>query len=169
MHPRYQNLRALEYLWYGIGAYLTARPSVRYLFGPVSVSADYPEKARKLLVYFYRRYFGTAQQLAIPRAPFVLTESDERELAAEIPGEDYARDFRALRQRLGEFGMGVPTLYKQYTDLCEPGGARFLGFNVDPAFAMCVDGLVLVDLAMLKASKRERYMGSGRRIATAAE
>ena len=168
VQPRYQNLRALEYLWYGIGAYLATRPSVRYLFGPVSVSADYPEKARKLLVYFYRRHFGVAQRLAIPRSPFVLTESDERELAAEIPGEDYARDFRALKQRLGEFGVSVPVLYKQYTDLCEPGGARFLGFNVDPAFAMCVDGLVLVDLEMLKASKRERYMGSGRRIAAAA-
>lgn len=169
VHPRYQNLRALEYLWYGIGAYLAARPSVRYLFGPVSVSADYPEKARKLLVYFYRRHFGTAQPLAIPRSPFVLTEGDERELALEIPGEDYARDFRALKQRLGEFGMSVPTLYKQYTELCEPGGARFLGFNVDPAFAMCVDGLVMVDLEKLKASKRERYMGSGRRIAAAAQ
>jgi putative hemolysin len=164
VQPRYQNLRALEYLWYGIGAYLAARPSVRYLFGPVSVSADYPEKARKLLVYFYRRYFGVGQRLATPRSPFVLTQDDERELAAEIPGEDYARDFRALKQRLGAFGKSVPTLYKQYTDLCEPGGARFLGFNVDPAFAMCVDGLVLVDLAMLKAPKRERYMGCGWRI-----
>jgi hypothetical protein len=166
VQPRYQNLRALEYLWYGIGAYLAARPAVRYLFGPVSVSADYPEKARKLLVYYYRRYFGVEKRLAVPRSPFVLTESDERELATEIPGEDYARDFRALKQRLGELGVSVPTLYKQYTDLCEPGGARFLGFNVDPAFANCVDGLVLVDLAMLKPAKRERYMGSGRRIAT---
>ena len=169
VQPRYQGLRALEYLWYGIGAYLSTRPSIRYLFGPVSVSADYPEKARKLLVYFYSRYFNAAQPMATPRTPFVLSEADQAELASVIPGDDYPRDFRALKQRLGELGVSVPILYKQYTDMYEPGGARFLGFNVDPAFANCVDGLVLADLEMLKASKRERYLGAGRRISAAAE
>jgi putative hemolysin len=163
VQPRYQGLRALDYLWYGIGAYLSTAPAIRYLFGPVSISADYPGEARKLLVYFYRRYFGVADRLATPRVPFVILEAEETALATVITGEDYARDFRALKHRLGELGVSIPTLYKQYTDLCEPGGARFLGFGVDPAFAGCVDGLVLVDLQKLKASKCERYLGEGRR------
>lgn len=166
VQPRYQGLRALEYLWYGIGAYVATRPTVRYLFGPVSVSAEYPEEARRLLVYFYRRYFGVAQPLATPRLPFVIPQAEETGLAALIPGDDYARDFRALKQRLGELGAGVPTLYKQYTELCEPGGARFLGFGVDPAFSGCVDGFVLVDLLKLKTTKRARYLGAGHRMAT---
>jgi putative hemolysin len=163
VQPRYQGLRALDYLWYGIGAYLATRPDIRYLFGPVSISADFPEEARNLLVHFYRRYFGVEERLVTPRVPFAIAEADESALAAVISGEDYARDFRALKARLGELGVSVPILYKQYTDLCEPGGARFLGFGVDPAFAGCVDGLVLVDLEKLKAAKRERYLGEGRR------
>ncbi len=162
VQPRYQGLRALDYLWHGIGAYLATRPSVRYLFGPVSISAQYPEEARRLLVHFYRRHFGAAQALATPRRPFAIPPEDEAAFRALVTGEDYARDFRALKKRLGELGVAVPTLYKQYTDLCEPGGARFLGFSVDPAFAGCVDGLVLVDLEKLKASKRERYLGGSR-------
>jgi hypothetical protein len=52
----------------------------------------------------------------------------------------------------------VPTLYKQYSELCQPGGVRFMAFGVDPDFAGVVDGLVLVDLACIKAGKRERYL-----------
>ena len=54
----------------------------------------------------------------------------------------------------------MPTLYKQYTETCEAGGVRFLGFNRDPEFANCVDGLICVDLDRLKASKRKRYISS---------
>ena len=47
-------------------------------------------------------------------------------------------------------GVAIPTLYKQYTELCEPGGVKFLDFGVDADFAGCVDGLVLVDIDKLK-------------------
>jgi hypothetical protein len=55
-------------------------------------------------------------------------------------------------------GVSVPPLYKQYAALCEPGGVRFLDFNVDADFSSCVDGLVVVDLARLTAQKRSRYI-----------
>ena len=160
VQPRYQGLRSLDDLWQGIGAYLAHRPDVRYLFGPVSVSVAYPEWARRMLVHFYRRHFGLPERLATPRNPFVIPEAEEAALAIEIPGEDYARDFRALKARFTAGGFSVPTLYKQYAELCEPGGTRFLAFNVDPAFGNCVDGLVLVDLLRFKPAKRERYLGS---------
>ena len=51
-----------------------------------------------------------------------------------------------LKANLGALGTRVPTLYKQYTELCEPGGARFLAFGVDPDFSDAVDGLIEVDL-----------------------
>ena len=159
VQPRYQGLRALEYLWYGIGAYLATRPDIRYLFGPVSLSAAYPEEARRLVVHFYRRHFGTPEQLATARTPYTIAEDDEARLVQLLPGRDYDADFRLLKRRLGELGVAVPTLYKQYADLCEEGGTRFLAFNVDPAFAQCVDGLVQVDLLRLKPGKRERYLG----------
>jgi hypothetical protein len=59
---------------------------------------------------------------------------------------------------LGNLGTAVPPLYKQYTELCEPGGVSFLDFNIDPDFNNCVDGLVVDDMEKLKEQKRKRYI-----------
>lgn len=157
--PRYQGMRALEYLWQGIGAFLATRPDVRYLFGPVSLSAAYPEEARRMIVHYYARHFGLHERLAVPRVPYEIPEHAVAELASLMPGEDCAADFRVLKQELARRDLAVPTLYKQYSELCEPGGTRFLGFHVDAAFGHCVDGLVMVDLLRMKPGKRERYIG----------
>lgn len=56
--------------------------------------------------------------------------------------------------------MKVPTLYKQYTEICEQGGCQFLAFNIDPDFNYCIDSLILVELDRLKEKKKLRYIGS---------
>ena len=68
--------------------------------------------------------------------------------------------FEVLKANLAVLGTSVPTLYRQYTDLCEPGGARFLAFGVDPGFSDAVDGLIEVDLQRMRAKKRQRYLGA---------
>jgi putative hemolysin len=150
VQPRYQGMRALDYLWHGIGAFLRTRPDVRYLFGPVSISASYPEAARALLVDFFRGHYSAGVGFASPRIEFSCATEG-------------VADVRTLKQRLSSLGVSIPVLYKQYAELCEPGGTRFAAFNVDPAFANCVDGLVLVDLELVKAAKRERYLAAARR------
>lgn len=57
-------------------------------------------------------------------------------------------------------GAGVPALYRQYVEVAEPGGTRFMAFGVDAGFGHCIDGLVVVDLHRLKPEKRARYLGS---------
>ncbi len=64
-----------------------------------------------------------------------------------------------MRERLASLGASLPTLYRQYPDLCEPDGIRFLDFGVDPGFGDCVDGLIRLDLSRLKPAKRARYLG----------
>lgn len=147
VQPRFQGLRALDYLWQGIGAYLMTRPDVRYLFGPVSLSASYPEAARRMLVSFFARHYGGNDAFATARLPFEL-----------LPNQTCPGDLRALKHQLSAMGVSIPVLYKQYAELCEPGGTRFVAFNIDPAFANCIDALVLVDLQLVKPAKRERYL-----------
>jgi hypothetical protein len=55
-------------------------------------------------------------------------------------------------------GVNVPTLYKQYSEVAKEGGVAFLGFNVDPDFNDCIDGLVVVDMLALTEKKRRRYL-----------
>jgi hypothetical protein len=64
----------------------------------------------------------------------------------------------ALKEQLKTMDVAVPTLYKQYAEVCEPGGVRFIDFNIDADFGYCIDGLVMVDLEQLKPSKRKRYL-----------
>jgi putative hemolysin len=153
--PAYQGTRSLDYLWLGIGAYLRAHPEVRYLFGPVSISADLPIAAREQLVAYYQRYFGCREGAVAANRPFrfLATPPAFGEIDAET-------GFRVLKANLGALGTRVPTLYKQYTELCEPGGARFLAFGVDPEFNNAVDGLIELDLARVRPRKRERYLNA---------
>jgi putative hemolysin len=157
VQQRYWGKRSLDYLWYGIGAFLTKRPAYRYLFGPVSISNATPRLARELLIYFYKLYFSPTTKISCSRNPFSFSQPLAN-LEAEFDGNNYREDFRKLKSLLSNLGTAVPPLYKQYTELCEPGGVVFLDFNIDPAFNDCIDGLVIVDTQKLKEQKRKRYM-----------
>ncbi|MEP6633363.1 MAG: lysophospholipid acyltransferase family protein [Luteimonas sp.] len=151
--PEYWSGRSLDYLWQGIGAYLRRYPDVRYLFGAVSISAALPIAAREQLVAYYQRYFGSQDALAQSRRPFAYFAAPPSfgELDADTA-------YRVLKQNLDALGATVPMLYKQYTELCEPGGARFLAFGVDPNFSDSIDGLIEVDLHRIRPNKRKRYL-----------
>ncbi len=153
--PDYWGSRSIDYLWQGIGAYLARHRNVRYLFGPVSISAALPEQAREQIVAYYARFYGSGQVDAVSKQPFAY-----RAAPPQFDAVDAATAFRVLKTNLDALGATLPMLYKQYTDLCEPGGARFLAFGVDPAFSDAVDGLIEVDLQRLRPKKRERYLGN---------
>lgn len=153
IQPHYWGSRSLDYLWHGIGAYLRKYPEVRYLLGPVTISAHEPAAARDWLVAYYDRFFGSEQQLAEARQPFSFDG-----VAPSFEGLDANSSFQILKQNLKQIGSRIPTLYKQYTELCEPGGAKFLAFGVDPGFNNGVDGLILLDLHKLLPNKKSRYI-----------
>lgn len=159
VQPKYWGKRSLDYLWYGIGAFLQRYPEYRYLFGPVSISGSLPLAARTVLVDFYRLYFPPLEHLASAHNPFVASQSDNA-LSPSLLfcGTDYHADFRVLKRLLADIGATVPTLYKQYSELCEPGGVQFLAFGVDPVFNNCIDGLILVDASRLREHRRQRYL-----------
>jgi len=152
--PEYWASRSIDYLWQGIGAYLQRHPEVRYLFGPVSISAALPIEAREQIVAYYARYYGAPERCAASKQPFVYRAAPPQ-FGDDL---DAATAFRALRNNLDALGATLPMLYKQYTELCEPGGARFLAFGVDPAFSDSVDGLIEVDMHCLRPKKRDRYL-----------
>lgn len=160
VHPRHWGSRSLDMLWQGIGAFLRARPDARYAFGPVSLSADLPERARGWIVEVHRQVFGDPELLATARNPWRAPPALADEVRAAIAGLSAAEALQRLKRELGAEGVALPTLYKQYVDLVEPDGVRFLAFGVDPAFGHCIDGLVRLDLTRLKPAKRARYLGA---------
>ncbi len=155
IQPRYWGKNALDYLWQGVGCYLRRYDEVRYLFGPVSLSDQMPRPVKDMIVQFYQRHFPAQTDWVAAKMPYV-AESTEN----PFTGEDYQEEFRRLKAQVSERGYAIPTLYKQYTELCEPGGVSFSTFNIDPDFADCIDGMVLVDIEKMKPARRKRYLGA---------
>jgi len=152
--PAYWNSRSIDQLWQGIGAYLARHPQVRYLFGAVSISAALPCAAREQIVAYYQQFHGQGHACATARKPFGFSAAPP-----QFEAMDAATAFAVLRGNLDALGAQLPMLLRQYTELCEPGGARFLAFGVDADFAGCIDGLIELDLARMHARKRQRYLG----------
>jgi hypothetical protein len=157
VQEKYWGSRSLDYLWSGIAAFLRRHPEYRYLLGAVSISNDLSLYAKELLVGYYRRFYGSEQMLVKCKQPFQISDKGQAHSADVFEGLDARQAFVVLKKQLRYLGYVVPVLYKQYTELTDEGGSRFLGFNIDPDFNDCIDGLVVVDIQKITQLKRKRY------------
>ena len=157
IQQRYWGKRSLDYLWYGIGAFLHRNSQYRYLFGPVSISNACHRWPRNCSSFSTSSILPTTALSPARVRPFRFS-LPVTDLASTFSGDNYHQDLIHLKSLLGAMGVSIPTLYKQYTELCPPGGVIFLDFNVDRDFGNCVDGLVVVDTQQLKPAKRKRYI-----------
>jgi hypothetical protein len=159
VQPKYWGSRSLDYLWYGIAAYFQLFPHLRYFIGAVSISKEYPDVAKSLLVHFYSHLFQGEKGLATAKTPF---EVDTTAIEAFVDHFDlnagYKENFKALKSDLTAVGVPVPTLYKQYTEMYEEDGVQFLTFTVNTAFDNAIDGLIIADTEKVKESKKQRYL-----------
>ncbi len=166
VQPRYWGSRSLDYLWQGIGAYLRSYPHVRYVTGPVSLSAQLPEDARGWIVETHRHYFRDGGAHALARNPFVAPQALCDEVFIGLSGRSLKEGLAWMKTKLDALGCELPILYRQYVDLCEQDGVILMDFGVDPAFGHCVDGLIRIDLTRLKPHKRARYLGGAQATTT---
>jgi putative hemolysin len=157
--PDYWRSRALDQLWRGIGAYLRRHPEIRWLLGPVSLSASLPTAARDLVVATYRHLFGQAG-LARGSHRHAVSAGIADRVADAARGRSHEACLQWLRAELAPCG-GLPVLYRQYADLVSPDGLKLLDFSEDPDFSSCIDGLFLVDLQQMRPEKRARYLSPG--------
>ena len=157
VQPKYWGTRALDYLWFGIGAYLKNNPNIEYMFGPVSLSASFPTIAKDMIIFYYSHYYGNKEILIEAKTPYQYSNNinDIKEL---FDLNDKKKDFKFLKSTLANIGISIPTLYKQYSEIAEDGGVKFLDFNVDHSFGDCIDGFILVEVEKIKESARQRYI-----------
>jgi hypothetical protein len=128
---------------------------------PIDCGAVSLEKVPRLLAYpaVLRQFLVFAlQKLARAISPYICDGETARLIAGRATDDVVDTAFAVLKSQLAFMGVKIPTLYKQYTDLCVPGGTRFCGINIDENFGYCVDGLVMVNLDQVKAKKRARYI-----------
>lgn len=152
--PEYQKHRLpLFLLWKGILHFLLANPQYRYLYGPVSISKEFSEVSKSVIVEFIKQFCfdETLAKLVRPRKPFrvQIKAVNTRLLAEMLHGEFDALE--SFVEAIEPAHFKVPVLFRQYLKQ----NARFIAFNVDPNFSDCLDGLMILDLRDLPASTIE--------------
>jgi putative hemolysin len=158
VRPEYQkNYAPLLLLWKGIGRLILRDLRNRTLFGPVSISDEYQNLSRHVMVRFLQNHClrRDLASLVKPRHPFRSRSSrllGKRELEQALRNLDSVSDIVA---DIEQDGKGIPVLLKQYLKL----GGSIVGFNIDPAFGNALDGLVVVDLVKTEPKVLERYLG----------
>lgn len=144
---------SLFLLWKSIYIFLEKNPQYNYLIGPVSISADYSQFSRQLIVAFLKTHFYDEElsKLVQARNPF-------KETLPVRKKKVLLGTFNGIMNNLDKFvedvepkHFKVPILIKQYIRQ----NGKFLGFNVDPAFSNAVDCLIMIDARNLPNSTIE--------------
>ncbi len=144
----------LPLIWKGVAKILEQNPKYTHLMGPVSISNQYSDVSKALMVQFLTQNFDTPLRAHVtaktgfkPQSPIL------REALSLVPHIANVKELNALVTEID--GVGIPSLINSYDKL----GARYLGFNFDADFNS-VDGLIFVNL--LKANREElsKYFGA---------
>ncbi len=156
--PDYQKLPAsLDSLWIGIGRYVAANPQYHYLYGTVSISAEYCDLSRSLMLSYLRSNMRDEQLTPYIRAihpprKLGLLSEDARLLPTALS------DPRLLGNLVSEIeadGKGIPVLLRQYIRL----GGLMSAFGIDKNFGSTLDCFVTVDLRKTPERVLRRYCG----------
>ena len=131
-------------LWKGILYFILKNPEYRYLVGPVSVSDDYSTTSKEMIIKFIMAHhfdWKLAKNIT-PRNSYKFKTVDQN---LNVIMQTMDNDINSLDKFIGdvdEMNSGLPVLLKKYIKL----NAKIIGFNVDPKFNNCLDGLIALDL-----------------------
>jgi len=124
--------------------------------GPVSISADYSDVSRRLMVSFLESLDNEKWQAKNVRARHRPRERlGPREQAPLLTAGFGVRQLGRLVADADAKHQGIPVLLERYLEL----GGRVLSLNVDSAFGHCVDDLVVVDVPRVPDLMLKRFMG----------
>lgn len=131
-------------LWKGIMVFLLKHSEYRYLIGPVSISNDLSGFSQSLIVEFIKRYFFNDElaRYIIPKKDFVVKPDKVIDRKAIIDSSE--KDINRIERIIIDIepGYRIPVLLKKYLEI----NGRIIGFNIDPKFNNCLDGLMILDL-----------------------
>lgn len=148
---------SLMLLWKGLCIFISRNPRYQTFFGPVSISNDYLDTSRNMMLRSLRfsNFESELARLVRPRC------RPRRVRNAEWTRHDYDHyldDLEQVSKMIQEIESdqkGIPVLLRQYVKM----GGKILAFNVDPAFNYCVDGLISVNIPRVDSRVLRRYMG----------
>lgn len=143
--PPYQKTAfGLSLLWKGVIAYVSLFKKYYTLFGPVSISPIYSERALALMIrYLEEHRFDKMRAKHItgkhPIQNKLLKNIHVNHIVKQTKN---FQDLSDIIEDIDTIPGGAPALLKEYIKL----NGKFLAFNVDPQFQNSIDSLIRVDV-----------------------
>ena len=159
VHPEYQkSYIPLLLLWKGIAVYIAKNPQYRFLFGAVSISSEYSDLSKAVMVHYLQSIYSCVDTcFEAIRGKHTKSLQFMKETYREFLIKNYPESLEDLHDivvNLESDGIGIPPLVKHYIKL----GGKFAAFSIDSAFNNCIDALVIVDLMDTETTILRKYM-----------
>lgn len=156
IQQKYWNSNALDLIWQGMVAFIIRNPEIRYAWGAVSISDTYSGFAKGLITSYYKKWYGGNTDWANPIYEYEPSNNIKQEIETILTADNYIDDFKSLKESLRIMNLSVPILLRRYTELCEYGGASIINWCVNVNFNNSIDGLIVLDLKMMKEEAKKR-------------
>ncbi len=145
-----QKPMPLFLLWKGIVHTTLRFPDHKYLIGGVSISNQFSNFSKSLMIEFMRSHYYDPYlaQFVRPKKEFKVKLKDaDKEFVFDASADDLNK-FDKIIEEVEPGNLRLPVLLKKYIKQ----NAKLLAFNVDPLFNNSVDGLMYIKIADLPES-----------------
>ncbi len=130
-------------LWKGILYFLLKHAEYRYLIGPVSISNNFSQFSRGLIMQYIREHHFDHKlaRCVRPRTRYNVPGFNVDEEVILENADDITKFDRFIKE-VEPNDYTIPILLKRYLKL----NGKIIGFNLDPKFNNALDGMLVLDL-----------------------
>jgi len=164
IQPQYQpseqfrkGLFSLDNLWDGLGAIVVDNPFMKYYYGKVTMYTDFNVEARDMILAFLKHYFPDDKKMVTP-IHSVEIKTDVSAFLHEIKDLPYKEGHSVLNKKVRALGENIPPLMNAYMNLSST--MRVFGTAINPTFGGVEETGILVKIADIYESKKERHINS---------
>lgn len=157
IHPDYQRSYApLMVMWRAIMQVLMDDTSIKYLFGPLTISRSFSPLSRHVLRHFMetRLAWPPFAGSAVPLHPFRASLAPQINLNHLIAGAENLVDIGSIVEAIEGGRRKLPVLYRQYANF----GMRCIATGEWPELDNSMASLALLDLASADRGFISRYL-----------
>lgn len=162
VRPEFQSSKAgasaiyvLDNLWDGLGALTKIYPSIKYLFGKVTMYPSYRRECRDMILHFLNKYFPDPDRLVWPMQPLE-SHPRQEDIDQVFCHGDFKNDFRALNAYVREHGNTIPPLVHAYMGLSPT--MRTFGTAINDEFGDVEETGIFIAIDEILDEKKQRHI-----------
>ena len=150
-------LYVLDNLWDGLGALTVIYPTMRHLFGKVTMYPNYNSECRNMILYFLLKHFPDHDKLVTPIQP-LKAGIDHDAMAQLFTGTSFKDDYKVLNKAIRDRGINIPPLVNAYMSLSP--SMRMFGTAINTEFGDVEESGIFFTIDEIFEEKKGRHIGS---------